>query len=261
MQQPMLNTAVKAARKAADIIQRYSDRVDELDVTEKGPHDFVSMVDRTAEAAIIDILQQHYPNHSILAEESGHIDKGADFEWIIDPLDGTTNYLRGLPHYSISIALREKGKLVQAVIYDPSKDELFTASRGQGARLNNRRLRVSKLNNLNQALLATGIPYKPKHDMERYLNTLRPLAQHSAGVRRYGSAALDLAYVAAGRYDGFWEFDLNAWDIAAGVLLIQEAGGLVSDPQGGNQFMETGNIVAASPKIFKEMLQRIHPHI
>lgn len=258
-QHPMLNTAIKAAREAGDVILRYADRIDELDVMEKGRNDFVSRVDRAAEEKIIDTLKYHYPDHAIMAEETGHNHKKSDYEWIIDPLDGTTNYLHGVPQYAVSIALRVKGTLTHAVIYDPSRDDLFTATRGDGAMLNNKRLRVSKQQYLKNALLVTGIPYKPGQELDLYLETLRMFAKETTGVRRPGSAALDLAYVAAGRYDGFWEFDLSPWDIAAGVLIVQEAGGLVSDLTGGNDYMESGDIVAANPKVFKEMLQRLHP--
>lgn len=256
---PMLNTAITAARKAGDIISRYSDRVDQLDIEEKEQSDFVSQVDRMAEEVIIDTLRRAYRDHSILAEETGHHKGDSTYEWIIDPLDGTTNYLYGIPQYSVSIALTLEGKLYQSVIYDPSKGDLFTASRGQGATLNNKRIRVSPRSSIDNALLVTGIPYKSGQDMDLYLETLKALAPGTAGIRRPGSAALDLAYVAAGRYDGFWEFGLNKWDIAAGVLMVQEAGGLISDMFAGESHMESGDIVAATPKVFRDMHKRIHP--
>ncbi|MEE9351220.1 MAG: inositol monophosphatase family protein [Thiotrichaceae bacterium] len=256
---PMLNTAVTAARKAGDIISRYSDRVDQLDVQEKEQSDFVSQVDKMAEEAIIDTIKYAYRDHAILAEESGKHEGDSSFEWIIDPLDGTTNYLYGIPQYAVSIALTRDKKLYQSVIYNPANGDLFTASRGQGAMLNNKRLRVTPRRSIENALLVTGIPYKANQDMDLYLETLKALVPDTAGIRRPGSAALDLAYVAAGRYDGFWEFGLNQWDIAAGVLLVQEAGGLVSDMFGGDKHMESGDIVAASPKVFRDMHKRIHP--
>lgn len=256
---PMLNTAITAARSAGDIIMRYADRVDELDVQEKGRADFVSRIDEMAEEIIIDTLKTAYRDHSFLGEESGTIKGDSAYEWIIDPLDGTTNYLYGIPQYAVSIALKRDGVLYQSVIFDPSKDDLFTASRGNGAKLNQKRIRVGKRRSLENALLVTGIPYKASQDMDLYLETMKALVPGTAGIRRPGSAALDLAYVAAGRYDGFWEFDLNEWDIAAGVLMVQEAGGLVADLKGGNTHMTSGDIVAASPRVFKEMLQRMHP--
>ncbi len=256
---PMLNTAVTAARKAGDIISRYSDRVDQLDIQEKEQSDFVSQVDKMAEEAIIDTIRYAYRDHSILAEESGRHKGDSAFEWIIDPLDGTTNYLYGIPQYAVSIALTRDGKLYQSVIYNPANGDLFTASNGQGATLNNTRMRVTSRRSIQNALLVTGIPYKAHQDMDLYLETLKALAPDTAGIRRPGSAALDLAYVAAGRYDGFWEFGLKPWDMAAGVHLVQEAGGLISDMLGGDTHMESGDVVAASPKVFRDMHKRIHP--
>ena len=256
---PMLNTAITAARKAGDIISRYADRIDQLNIKEKEQSDFVSQVDEMAEQAIIETIRTAYKDHSILAEESGHDKTDSAFEWVIDPLDGTINYLYGIPQYGVSIALKRDGKLYQSVIYAPYNGDLFTASKGQGATLNNRRIRVSGRSSIANALLVTGIPYKTGQDMDLYLKTLKAMAPKTAGIRRPGAACLDLAYVAAGRYDGFWEFDLNQWDIAAGVLLVQEAGGLVGDFQSGDTFMENGNIVAASPKVFRDMIKRLHP--
>ncbi len=265
---PMLNTAIKAAHQAGDIIARSADRIDQLQIENKDKNDFVSEVDRSAEEIIIGTLKKAYPTHTFLGEESGKhkASKAADkhttdtFEWIIDPLDGTTNYLYGIPHYAVSIALKKNGKLDQAVIYDPIKDDLFYASRGGGAFLNKRRIRVSKRLSLSNALLTTGVPYRPDQAeiIDQYLLTLKALIIDTAGVRRPGAASLDLAYVAAGRYDGFWEFGLHEWDIAAGVLLVQEAGGLVGDLKGGNTHLQSGDIVAASPKVFKDMIKRLH---
>jgi myo-inositol-1(or 4)-monophosphatase len=268
---PMLNMAIKAAHAAGDIIARSADRIDQLQIENKDKNDFVTEIDRTAEDTIIDILKQAYPTHSFLGEESGKhsatkvepksVNKSdVSYEWIIDPLDGTTNYLYGIPHYAVSIALKRNGKLEQAVIYDPMKDDLFYASRGGGAFLNKRRMRVSKRLSLSNALLTTGVPYRPDQAgiIDTYFKTMKVMMVDTAGIRRPGSASLDLAYVAAGRYDGFWEFGLNEWDIAAGVLLVQEAGGLIGDLKGGNTHLETGNIVAASPKVFKDMITRLH---
>lgn len=259
---PMLNIAVRAARSAGDLISRYVDRVDSLQITEKSRNDFVSEVDKAAEKEIIGILKKSYPDHSILAEESGQ-HAGNEYEWIIDPLDGTTNFLYGFPQFAVSIALRHKGRITQGVVYNPVSQELFTASRGEGAQLDGRRLRVTSRKGLEGALLGTGIPYRDDHMhlMDDYLGMLKALVPGTAGIRRPGSAALDLAYVAAGRLDGFWEMDLNIWDIAAGVLLVEEAGGLVGDLSGGMDYLETGNIVAANPKVFKAMLQKIKPFV
>jgi len=258
---PMLNIAIRAARSAGDIIARNSDRIDTLNITSKAENDFVSEVDQNAEQEIIYILKKAFPDHAILAEESGD-HEGNEYQWIIDPLDGTTNFLHGFPQFAVSIALKHKGRLDQAVIYDPMRQELFTASRGKGAHLNGKRMRVSKCNGLKGALLGTGIPYKADFPyIDEYLAMMKALLPGSAGIRRPGSAALDLAYVAAGRIDGFWEFGLNVWDMAAGVLLIEEAGGLVSDLNGGFTHLESGNIVAANPKTFKAMLQTIKPHL
>lgn len=261
---PMLNMAIKAAHEAGDIIARSADRIDQLQIDNKDKNDFVTEIDRMAESTIINILRKAYPTHSFLGEESGKHegsgDKPNQYEWIIDPLDGTTNFLYGIPHYAVSIALKKDGKLDQAVIYDPSRDDLFHASRGGGAFLNNRRLRVSKRLSLSGALLTTGVPYRSnqKDIVDPYFQSMKAMIIDTAGVRRPGAASLDLAYVAAGRYDGFWEFGLHEWDIAAGVLLVQEAGGLVGDLKGGNSHFKSGDIVAAGPKVFKDMIQRLH---
>ncbi|HEB66636.1 MAG TPA: inositol monophosphatase [Gammaproteobacteria bacterium] len=257
---PMLNIAVRAARSAGAIITRYANQVDTLTITEKTHNDFVSEVDRQAEQAIIQVIRKAYPHHGILAEESG-ASEGDDYQWIIDPLDGTTNFLYGFPQFAISIALRHKGRLEQAVIYDPLREELFTATRGSGAALNNRRIRVGKRPSLDGALIGTGIPFRESQMrwLDAYCEMMKALIPGSAGIRRAGSAALDLAYVAAGRLDGFWELDLNLWDIAAGVLLIEEAGGLVSGIDGRPDHLETGHVVTANPRIFKAMLQKIRP--
>lgn len=257
---PMLTTAVKAARRAGSIINRASQNLDLLTVKYKSYNDLVSEVDQAAEQAAIEILQDAYPAHAILAEESGG--RGdSEYQWVIDPLDGTTNFLHGFPQYAVSIALLHKGTLSQAVIYDPTRNELFTATRGGGAFLNDRRIRVSKRIQLKDSLLGTGFPFRDFTHFDAYLGMFRDLAQKTAGIRRPGSAALDLAYVAAGRYDGFWEIGLNIWDIAAGCLLIKEAGGLVGDFEGNDTYLESGNIVAGNPKVFGQLLQAIAPHL
>jgi myo-inositol-1(or 4)-monophosphatase len=254
--QPMLNIAIKAARAAGQVIVRHMGRLDTLTVQDKRPNDFVSEVDHLAEREIIRVIHRAYPDHGILAEESGAQGSG-DYQWIIDPLDGTTNFLHDFPQFAVSIALRHHGRLEQAVVYDPVKEELFCASRGAGATLNNRRVRVTSLKDLNGALLGTGIPFREDQDLDAYLKGLRAMLPGTAGVRRAGSAALDLAYVAAGRLDGFWEYGLNVWDMAAGALLVQEAGGLVGDPRGGADALASGDVVAAGPKLYKAMVQRL----
>jgi len=258
--QPMLTIAVRAARSAGNIIVRSLDRLDSLSVQSKDRNDFVTEVDRQAERAIISILHKAYPGHGFLAEESG-LQAGDGYEWIIDPLDGTTNFLHGFPQFAVSIALRHKGRLEQAVVYNPLSQELFTASRGSGAFLNERRIRVSSRKGLEGALLGTGFPFKAQQHLDTYLAMFRALFPQTAGIRRPGSAALDLAYVAAGRLDGFWEIGLNIWDMAAGILLIQEAGGISSDFLGGHDHLASGNLVAGNPKVFAEILKAIRPHV
>ncbi|HQR54137.1 MAG TPA: inositol monophosphatase family protein [Burkholderiales bacterium] len=257
---PMLNTAVKAARRAGALINRASGDLDRIAVQDKSCNDFVTEIDRAAEAAIIDVLHEAYPRHAILAEESGRTG-ASDYVWIIDPLDGTTNFLHGLPQYSVSIALAERGVLSQAVVYDPSRNELFTASRGSGAYLNDRRLRVSRRTRLKGSLVGTGFPYREFSHIDAYMAIFRDLVTTTAGLRRPGSAALDLAYVASGRYDAFFEIGLKPWDIAAGALLITEAGGLVGDLEGENRHLESGHIVAGNPRVFVQLVQLIAPHL
>ena len=256
----MLTTAVKAARRAAGIITRAALDIDVLTVQHKQHNDFVTEVDRAAEAAIIETLLDAYPSHAILAEESGR-QGDSEYQWIIDPLDGTTNFLHSFPQYCISIALIHKGQLDQAVIYDPNRNDLFVASRGKGAYLNDRRLRVSKRLKLGDALIGTGFPYRDFTHLDTYMAMLRDVLQKTSGVRRPGSAALDLAYVAAGYLDGFWEIGLSKWDIAAGCLLIKEAGGLVGDFDGDDNYINSGNIIAGNPKIFAQLLQTLAPHL
>ena len=260
--EPMINIALRAARKAGENIVRASDDLDRVDIVAKGVNDYVSEVDVAAEQEIIYHLQKAYPDHAIIGEETGLTgSEDADYCWIIDPLDGTTNYTRGIPHYAVSIACTFKGKLEHAVIVDPVRREEFTASRGRGASLNGRRLRVSKRNSLEGALLGTGIPFKGHCDdkLEPYAKSVEVLAGQCAGIRRAGAASLDLAYVAAGRLDAFWEIGLAKWDIAAGALLVKEAGGLVADINASDNYLESGNIVCGNPKCFKAVLQATKP--
>ena len=258
---PMLNIAIRAARAAGNVILRNVDKVDRLNIEVKAQNDFVSQVDHKAEEAIIDTIRQAYPDHSILAEESGLDDQSSDYQWIIDPLDGTTNFLHGFPQFSVSIAMKLKNRLEIAVVFDPVKNELFTAARGMGAQLNERRIRVTQQKGIKGALLGTGFPFKHPQHLDTYLNTFRAVHPQAAGIRRAGSAALDLAYVAAGRLDAFWELGLNAWDMAAGVLLVREAGGIVTDFSGEGNYLETGNIIAAAPKVYQPMYEAIKPHL
>ena len=259
--QATLHIAVRAARAAGRILLRYSDRLDRLSVHAKGHNDFVSEVDKSAEAAILQELRAKFPDHAILAEESGAQAGKSAFEWVIDPLDGTTNYLHGFPQFAVSIALRHRGRLECAVVYDPLREELFTATRGGGAQLNDRRVRVSDRPTLEGALIGTGFPFREQRHLEAYLAMFRALIQATAGVRRPGSAALDLAYVACGRTDGFWELGLAEWDIAAGALLITEAGGVISDLTGGGRLFETGHVVAGNPRIHRALLRALQPHL
>ena len=260
---PALNIIIKAARRASQIINRASHDLDHLKVTTKRQSDFVTEVDRAAEAAIIEVLREAYPDYGILAEESGHAageGAGCEYQWIIDPLDGTTNFIHGFPQYAISIALAHKGQVTQALVYDTLRNEMFTASKGGGAFLNERRIRVSKCLKLESALIGTGFPYRCFKHVDAYLGIFKELTQKTAGIRRAGAASLDLAYVACGRLDGFWEFGLSPWDMAAGCLLITEAGGLVSDLSGGESYLKSGNIIAGTPKIFAQTLQIIDGH-
>ena len=309
---PMLNAAVKAARRAGRLITRASVDVDTLKVARKQQNDFVTEVDRAAEATIIDTLREAYPHHTFLAEESGltvappakpakdgkdrksstspkaagdslaamlseHAltmpandatqpsaelrDRvmAADFVWIIDPLDGTTNFIHGLPQYCVSIALMERGLLTQAVVYDPNRDELYTASKGRGAFLNDRRIRVSKRAKIDEAVIGTGFPYRELGQLDRYLEMLKVMTQRTAAVRRPGAAALDLAYVAAGRYDGFFELGLSPWDVAAGALLITEAGGLIGNLAGDPEHLFGKEVLAGNPKVFAAMMPLLSP--
>ncbi|WP_353570326.1 inositol-1-monophosphatase [Candidatus Albibeggiatoa sp. nov. BB20] len=258
---PALNIAITAARRAGSQILRGLDQRHELQIDIKGQNDFVSEVDRNAEKSIIDVIQKAYPEHAIQAEESGFQEGKTEYEWIIDPLDGTTNFLHGNPQFSISIALRHKTRFEVCVVYDPLRDELFTAARGEGAQMNGRKIRVTSLPSLQNALIGTGFPFKCQQHIDVYLAMFKAMLQQVADIRRPGSAALDLAYVASGRLDGFWEIGLQPWDMAAGILLVEEAGGLVSDFGGGHDYFKTGNIITGNPRILKAILKTIRPHL
>jgi len=262
--EPMLTIALRAARKAAELIERAYERVDLVTIETKSRNDYVTEVDKASEKEIIYHLRKAYPDHSFRGEESGLIQgKNPDYEWVIDPLDGTTNFIHGIPHFSISIGCIYKGQLEHAIVLDPIKREEFTASRGRGAALNGRRIRVSNRKSFEGALIGTGFPFSgfALDNIKPYLACVEEIAGQTSGIRRCGSAALDLAYVAAGRFDSFWEMKLNLWDIAAGVLLVTEAGGLVSDFNGGTEYLNSGHIVAGSPKIFKSTLQVVQKNL
>lgn len=262
--EPMLTIALKAARKAGELIERSFERLDTITIEEKGRNDYVSEVDRKSEQEIIYHLSKAYPDHSFIGEETGTSGKaGSDYEWIIDPLDGTTNFIHGIPQFSVSIACKYRGQLEHAIVLDPIKREEFTASRGKGATLNDRRIRVSPRRGLDGALIGTGVPFNgfALEHIDAYLNCMREVAGQTAGIRRPGSAALDLAYVAAGRFDGFWEMNLKPWDMAAGVLLVKEAGGLISGFEGDSRFLDSGNVVCGTPKVFKPLLQIVQKHM
>ncbi|MEQ8262830.1 inositol monophosphatase family protein [Pseudohaliea sp.] len=260
--EPMINIALRAARRAGEHILRASDDLDRLQVRAKDANDFVSEVDERAEEIIVEQLKRAYPGHAFLGEESGLVgDPDAEYQWVIDPLDGTTNFLRGIPHYAVSIACLHRGKVQHAVVLDPVRREEYTASRGRGAQLNGHRMRVSRYDSLEGALLGTGIPFRGHCDqhLATYSKTLAVLAAKCAGIRRAGAASLDLAYVAAGRLDAFWEIGLARWDMAAGSLLVREAGGLVADLDGSENYLESGNIACGNPKCFKAVLQAARP--
>lgn len=259
---PMLNTAIKAARRAAAVINRASFDLDRVKVTEKGHNDFVTEVDQAAEQAIIEILLHAYPDHAVLAEESGasaNLHDEAENVWIIDPLDGTTNFIHGFPQYCVSIALQQRGQITQSVVYDPTRNDLFTATKGAGAYLNEKRIRVSKRDKVADALIGTGFPFRGNKGLDEYLEMFKIMSQNSAGLRRPGSAALDLAYVAAGRLDGFFEKGLKPWDIAAGSLLITESGGIVGTFAGESDYLYKGDVIAGCPKVFGQMITLLSP--
>jgi myo-inositol-1(or 4)-monophosphatase len=259
---PMLTIATRAARSAGDIILRASENVSYIQVDNKEQHDFVTEIDRQAEAVIIKIIKTAYPDHAILAEESG-AHEGNDYTWIIDPLDGTTNFLHGFPHYAVSIALKYKNNLMVAVVFDPQRDELFSASRGDGATLNGRRIRVTQQTSLAGSLIGTGFPFKVQQQqyLNAYLDMFKAVCMNTSGIRRTGSAAIDLAYLAMGRLDGFWEVDLKPWDIAAGLLIVKEAGGVITDLAFNDQYLDSGNLVAGNPKMHQALYHLIAPYI
>lgn len=258
--QALLNIAVRAARRAGELIVRSLNRLESLKVSSKGRNDFVSEIDHAAEREIIATIRKAYPSHAFFAEESGQSGSG-DTVWIVDPLDGTTNFLHGFPVFAVSIACQQRGRLEHAVVYDPLRQEIFTASRGAGAHLDNRRIRVSGQRTLDGALVATGFPYRSNtRYLDAYLAMLRTMMQSTAGIRRPGAASLDLAYVAAGRVDGFWEIGLSPWDTAAGTLLITEAGGHVGTLVGA-EYRQGGNIVAGNPKVYAALVEALRPHV
>jgi myo-inositol-1(or 4)-monophosphatase len=258
--QPLLNIAIRAARRAGDLIVRNVDRVPSLDVRSKSRNDFVSEIDQAAERDIIETIRRSHPDHGFLGEESGR-SGGDEFIWIIDPLDGTTNFLHGFPTFAVSLACEYRGRLEHGVIYDPMRQELFTTSRGDGAQLDGKRIRVSKQAGLEGALIGTGFPYRANARwIDEYLAMLKTVMQHTAGIRRPGAASLDLAYVAAGRIDGFWEIGLNAWDTAAGTLLITEAGGHIGTLSGG-EYRQGGNVIAGTPKVYEALVEALRPFV
>ncbi len=258
---PMLSTAVKAARKAGSIILRAAEDIDQLTVKNKSFNDFVSEVDLASEEAIIETLKAAYPTHGFLGEESGSSSSSSDFIWIIDPLDGTTNFLHKFPQYCISIALMHKGEITQAVIYDPNRNDLFTATKGSGAYLNDKRIRASNKAKLGDSIIGTGFPFRDFTHLPCYLKMFEEMVRSTSGIRRPGSAALDLAYVAAGWFDGFWEIGLSKWDIAAGALIVKEAGGIVSDFNQKQAWLKTGNIIASNAKIYDNFLAIIQKNM
>jgi len=255
----MVNIAVRAARQAGEVMIRQLNQLETLEVTEKGRNEYVTEVDRIAEGIIIDVIRDHYPEHAILAEECGAQGTN-EYQWIIDPLDGTTNYIHGFPAFSVSIAVACNGRLEHGVVYDPLRQEIFSASRGQGAQLDGRKIRVSRRTSMRHSLIATGFPYRDNiAHLDQYLTMLKTVIMESAGIRRPGSAALDLCYVAAGRVDGFWELGLKIWDIAAGALIIKEAGGRISDFQGSDAYLQSGDVVAGNPKIYAGLSKLLAP--
>ncbi|GAB1047127.1 MAG: inositol-1-monophosphatase [Shewanella algae] len=257
---PMLTIAVRAARAAGQTIMRAYTELDRIEVDAKGVNDFVTSVDKEAEAAIIYQIRKSYPDHSIVGEENGE-NRGTnqDYLWIVDPLDGTNNFVNGVPHFAVSIAMQYKGKTEVAVVYDPVRDELFSAVRGKGAKLNDFRIRVNNVSDLGGSLVATGFPFKARQHTETYMKLFGETCSLCADLRRAGSAALDLAYVAAGRVDAFFELGLKPWDIAAGDLIVREAGGTVTDFSGGHNYLLSGNIVAGAPKATSLLVKRFRP--
>ena len=258
---PMLNIAIRAARNAGKVVAKGFENLEIVEVEEKTLNDYVSSVDKEAELAIIGTLKQAYPDHSFVSEESG-IDNGkdTDHQWIIDPLDGTNNFVRGIPHFAVSIALKIKGRTEIGIVFDPIRNELFSAVRGQSSQVNGYRTRANIEPKLPKTMLATGFPFKAKHHTEAYLNIFKDFFLEVADMRCSGSPALDLAYVASGRVDGFWQFGLKPWDIAAGELLLKESGAMMTDFNGGNDYMKSGDVVAANPKLVKQLLSVVRKH-
>ncbi|HDF2342321.1 inositol monophosphatase [Morganella morganii] len=259
---PMLTIAIRAARKAGNLIAKHYEMPDTVETTQKGSNDFVTNVDREAEQMIIEIIRKSYPKHTIISEECGELPgEEYDMQWVIDPLDGTTNFVKRLPHFAVSIAFRIKGRTEVAVVYDPMRNELFSAVRGQGAQLNGYRLRGATARDLDGAVLATGFPFKAKHHADTYIKMLGKLFTRCSDFRRTGSAALDLAYLAAGRVDGFFEIGLKPWDFLGGELLVREAGGIVTDFTGDHRYIDSGNIVAGSPRVVRELLAELRDEL
>lgn len=257
---PIINIAAKAALRAGQIIRQGYQDLDRVIVEEKGKNDFVTNIDRASERAIVDVITHSYPDHDILTEESGELKSTEhEFQWIIDPLDGTTNFCRGFPHFAISIGVLQKGELQHGLIYDPIRDEMFSATNGGGARLNRGRIRMPNRARLDGALIGTGFPYSEVGHLEKYLELFGSICPKVAGIRRAGSAALDLAYVAAGRLDGFWEMALKPWDIAAGAVIIKEAGGFLTDFNNEKAFLDSGNVIAGTPGVHAALLKEIKP--
>lgn len=259
---PFVNTAIKAARQAGEVIMRAQEQLDQIEIAAKSKNNFVTNVDQAAEYEIIQILQKAYPNHAILGEESGEIVvDNSEYQWIIDPLDGTTNFIHGYPHFCVSIALKHKGRIEHAVIYDPIKQDIYAASRGEGARKNDRRIRVSRTNLLEEAMVAMGLPPSAHQYKEQVFNAVQHLSGQIRSMRLAGSAALDLAYVAAGQLDAYWSLSLAPWDVAAGSLLIREAGGHCMDFKGSEDFLDSGHILAGNIKLIKPLLEQLRAHL
>lgn len=262
MYQELLTTALQAAAAGAAILKKNANSLSAADIDEKGIHDFVTRVDKASEEAIIKIIRANHPDHSILAEESGYHQQQSPFRWVIDPLDGTTNFIHGYKSYCVSVAVEKAGQMVAGVVNDPTRDEIFSAARGDGAFLNGEKFSVSQVKTLDRSLILTGFPFKAAHMMDDFISVFRKLLPATSGIRRAGSAALDLSHIACGRADGYWEFGLSAWDIAAGALLVEEAGGIIADIEGGADFLKTGNVLCGNPEIFiaiKTMLEEMFP--